>query len=307
MPEVLVGDKILHNERYGVLEINKEGIITSYNDKARVLLYNLYTHNSIESLSGLDINRFRDNVRTESSDKISPVMILSFLSGIYIVDSFYSHKTDSMIVRFSGNDDGIYPFLNVFKNSSSVFFELDKDLHFILASDSFLKLSSIEPADLYGMNLSLFTADKDFNKFRSSVTGTIYNYSNIIEIDEFQFSFDGILPGYKVEVYPVFSSADKLEGYFCLVPEGALHRKCRELGLTISRMNEVVNFTSTVSHDCNNALTAVLGNISLAKMEARGNGELEELLADAEKAALKIKNLTEKLSTFIRSMKSQNK
>lgn len=68
-------------------------------------------------------------------------------------------------------------------------------------------------------------------------------------------------------------------------------------------MSAVANFAGGIAHDYNNALTAVLGNISLAKMDAEKNSELEELLRDAESAGLKIKILTERLGMFARGMK----
>ena len=75
------------------------------------------------------------------------------------------------------------------------------------------------------------------------------------------------------------------------------------MGRTIRRMSAVANFAGGIAHDYNNALTAVLGNISLAKMDAEKNSELEELLRDAESAGFKIKLLTERLAMFSRGMK----
>jgi len=73
-----------------------------------------------------------------------------------------------------------------------------------------------------------------------------------------------------------------------------------EKNLLKARKLEAIGiFAGGIAHDYNNALTAVLGNLSLAKMELNGeNFELEEVLADAEKAAMRIKELTHQLSTF---------
>lgn len=56
-----------------------------------------------------------------------------------------------------------------------------------------------------------------------------------------------------------------------------------------------------IAHDFNNALTAIMGNLSLAKMEIpHENKGLLEILNDAEAASFKIMELTKKLSTFAR-------
>jgi len=62
-------------------------------------------------------------------------------------------------------------------------------------------------------------------------------------------------------------------------------------------------FAAGIAHDYNNALTAVLGNISLARFEAEGNKELAELITDAEKASMRIKTMTERLSTYAKGVK----
>ncbi len=54
-----------------------------------------------------------------------------------------------------------------------------------------------------------------------------------------------------------------------------------------------------IAHDYNNALTAILGNLSLAKMSIDPqNTELLDILNDAEEASLKVMELTKRLSVF---------
>jgi signal transduction histidine kinase/CheY-like chemotaxis protein len=53
-----------------------------------------------------------------------------------------------------------------------------------------------------------------------------------------------------------------------------------------------------VAHDFNNLLTAILGNIGLARMESGHSAEVSEWLAEAEKASLRARDLTQQLLTF---------
>ncbi|RMF55443.1 MAG: PAS domain S-box protein, partial [Calditrichaeota bacterium] len=55
-----------------------------------------------------------------------------------------------------------------------------------------------------------------------------------------------------------------------------------------------------IAHDFNNILTAILGNISLAKMAAEKDGNLPKRLAEAENAILRAQDLTKQLLTFAR-------
>ena len=53
-----------------------------------------------------------------------------------------------------------------------------------------------------------------------------------------------------------------------------------------------------IAHDFNNILTAILGNISMARMYSPTGGEAAAVLSDAERATLQAKDLTQQLLTF---------
>lgn len=53
-----------------------------------------------------------------------------------------------------------------------------------------------------------------------------------------------------------------------------------------------------IAHDFNNLLTGIMGNISLAKLEALPGSRIYDTLGDAEKAALRARDLIKQLLTF---------
>jgi len=53
-----------------------------------------------------------------------------------------------------------------------------------------------------------------------------------------------------------------------------------------------------IAHDFNNILTAVIGNISLARMYAAGQEKIKDRLDEAEKASMRARELTQRLLTF---------
>ena len=53
-----------------------------------------------------------------------------------------------------------------------------------------------------------------------------------------------------------------------------------------------------IAHDFNNILTAILGNISLARMQAQAGHKVDDVLAEAEKAFWRARDLTQQLLTF---------
>ncbi|MFA5517677.1 MAG: ATP-binding protein [Spirochaetota bacterium] len=72
----------------------------------------------------------------------------------------------------------------------------------------------------------------------------------------------------------------------------------------IRRIETLAIFAGSVAHDYNNALTVILGNLSLARLEAQGNQELLDIIKDADKASMRIKKLTERLAAFSAGLKS---
>lgn len=68
--------------------------------------------------------------------------------------------------------------------------------------------------------------------------------------------------------------------------------------LKTQKLESISILAGGIAHDFNNILSAILGNISLAKLKVKGNKELLEILSDSEKASMRAKNLTGQLLTF---------
>jgi len=86
-------------------------------------------------------------------------------------------------------------------------------------------------------------------------------------------------------------------------------KKKIEQELLMARKLEAIGILAGgIAHDYNNALTAIIGNLSLAKMDIKDDGgDLLETLVDAENAALRVKELTQQLSTFSKGGKPVKK
>lgn len=66
------------------------------------------------------------------------------------------------------------------------------------------------------------------------------------------------------------------------------------------RMEAIGTLTAGIAHDYNNMLTVILGNISLARQVSDPGWEISKYLDSAEKASLKIKQLTSELMSLAR-------
>ena len=66
----------------------------------------------------------------------------------------------------------------------------------------------------------------------------------------------------------------------------------------VEKLESIGTLAGGIAHNFNNILTMILGNISLACMEAQEGSELQKSLEQAEKASLRAKDLTLQLLTF---------
>ncbi len=80
----------------------------------------------------------------------------------------------------------------------------------------------------------------------------------------------------------------------------AERRRLEEERLKTSKLESLGTLAGGIAHDFNNILTGVLANVSLANLHVPLDGKTRHLLAQAEKATLRARDLTHQLLTFAR-------
>jgi PAS domain S-box-containing protein len=86
---------------------------------------------------------------------------------------------------------------------------------------------------------------------------------------------------------------------FCIVCRDITQRKkLEEEMLKAQKLESIGILAGGIAHDFNNIMTAVIGNLSMAKSVARPEDAISRRLEEAEKASWMAKNLTQQLLTF---------
>ena len=75
-------------------------------------------------------------------------------------------------------------------------------------------------------------------------------------------------------------------------------RKLENELLKVAKLESIGILAGGIAHDFNNILTAILGNISIARLYSRSEEKAFERLTEAEKACLRAQSLTQQLLTF---------
>ncbi len=87
--------------------------------------------------------------------------------------------------------------------------------------------------------------------------------------------------------------------HYILMMEDITDRRAFERELfKVRKLESLGILAGGIAHDFNNILTGILGNIALARIEGEDRGDISEVLAEAEKAAMRAQNLTQQLLTF---------
>lgn len=103
---------------------------------------------------------------------------------------------------------------------------------------------------------------------------------------------------YDTIIYPIITNSPE-EMFIAVLFRDISSRKRNEQEARKMEVFEGVNkITRGIAHDFNNLLTGIIGNISLAKIEAKNNSEQRECLEEAEMAALSAQDLSRRLLSF---------
>ena len=115
-----------------------------------------------------------------------------------------------------------------------------------------------------------------------------------------------ILPGigtFETNYIPVLDNKGECSHLIVVTQDISERKKAEEHLSKMQKLESVGILAGGIAHDFNNILTAITGNVSLAKLRlANMNLESKEiilnLLGEAEKASLEARNLTQQLLTF---------
>jgi len=97
---------------------------------------------------------------------------------------------------------------------------------------------------------------------------------------------------------PIRDSRNKIIGAVLVFRDITERRKMEEELVKVQKLESLGVLAGGIAHDFNNFLTAIIGNLSLAKMDCEPGDQAISRLDEMEKASLQAKNLTQQLLTF---------
>ncbi|MBN1532709.1 MAG: PAS domain S-box protein [Spirochaetes bacterium] len=192
----------------------------------------------------------------------------------------------------------------IFDTLHDGYYETDIRGTFIFVNRSFCRITGYDAADFQGRHFSMLVLGKHDGEIAAAIREIAADRSKPRFFNWELQRGDGKKRYVEVSVSPVIGPDGQATGYRGIVRDVTDRKRLEEEILVARKIEAIGIMAGGIAHDYNNALTAVLGNLSLAKMEAgEENRELLEVLNDAEKASLRVLELTKRLSNFAKGGK----
>ena len=136
---------------------------------------------------------------------------------------------------------------------------------------------------------------KDFTKTVMLHDGTIDLRPNTVLVS--RDKTERIVSG---RTAPIRDRSSNILGYVIIIRDITDEVKFHNELMKIEKLESIGILAGGIAHDFNNILTAIMGNVNLAKLITNDNPRLNEILEDAEKASQRAQELTQQFLTFAR-------
>jgi two-component system cell cycle sensor histidine kinase/response regulator CckA len=193
------------------------------------------------------------------------------------------------------------------ENSPDLIYTLDEQGRFTFFNDAFERLLGYKREQIIGRHYSEIVLPQDVEKSRFAFNErrTGERATGGLELRLVQDSSSAQPAPFPVEVKArgIYDrEADREDKNFLGtygVARDLRERKALENHLQlVEKMEAVGRLAGGIAHDFNNFLTAVIGNVALAKMHTRPDEEIHSRLEMIERATMRARDLTRQLVTF---------
>ncbi len=99
-------------------------------------------------------------------------------------------------------------------------------------------------------------------------------------------------------VAPIYDKEGKIIGVVLVFRDVTDKRRMEEEMLRVEKLESIGVLAGGIAHDFNNILTAIIGNLSLAKRHVEPGSKVIAKMEEIEKASLRARDLTQRLLTF---------
>jgi two-component system, cell cycle sensor histidine kinase and response regulator CckA len=186
------------------------------------------------------------------------------------------------------------------------YYECDLNGTFINVNRAFNRITEYSRDEIIRKNYKDFYTQEDADKIYRTYHDVFVNRKQRGLSNSTVIAKSGRKKDIESSISLIWDTAGRISGFRGIIRDISEKKRMEKELFRARKLEAIGILAGGIAHDYNNALTAILGNISLAKMEVGPDDKnLLEVLNDAEEASLKAVELTRHLSTFARGGKPE--
>jgi PAS domain S-box-containing protein len=187
---------------------------------------------------------------------------------------------------------------SIIDNTIAVIYLKDIQGKYILINSQYELLFHVSKEEVVGKtDYDLFPEDKADAFLRND--RKVIEVRQPLEFEEIVPHDDGLHTYISIK-FPLFSAEDAVYGVCSISTDITELKKMEDELAKVQKLESVGTLASGIAHDFNNYLQGIMSNITTVKECIETSDELYRNLANAEKAVLQAKDLTQQLLTFSR-------
>ncbi len=211
------------------------------------------------------------------------------------------NRQDAIII------DSEKKYRNLVNSIDDILLNIDPDGVILFVNQAILKITGHDPRDVIGCSLLEFIHRDDINSCLSSCNRVADNdpCDNRILLERIcagnelrMLKKDGSAIWVELRCNRINDAGGSIIGFRGLAHDITRRKRTEEEMLRESKIESLGILAAGIAHDFNNILTAIMGNISLAKISLKNDDPNFTILTDAENASAMAKNLTQQLMAF---------
>jgi len=224
--------------------------------------------------------------RIFTEDEISLYQSIANQAAVAIKGSMHLHSLRISEERYR----------DLFEEANDAIFLLDSDLWFVDVNPETERVTGYSKEELLDLRLTdLITGGKDEDLVRDPAKGLQEGNSRAL-VAILQTRDDH--PREMEIRASAVTREGEITGFRVIMRDVTEQKRMESERLKIKKLESVGLLAGGIAHDFNNLLTVISGNISLAQMYTESGSEMLKILAEAEQAAFRARNLTQQLLTF---------
>lgn len=316
--------QIFDNANDMIIGIDSNGCIKNINNAAKLTL-----DYSDDKLVGTNLS----SILTEDYTDVFPFTLKRVLSGHQVknLEMKLNDKSGNIIFvdgsffrgKLSSGENGILGILRDITDKKAVEHELDRERELlsvtlrsindgvvtvddscrvILLNKPAEDMLALEASEAEGKSLEKILNFSEINKLPLCRLGPEKYFNSVYYDSNSRFCLtlknrDG--NDYNVDVFltPLIDKESNIIGGIVILKDITDYLRIQEELLNSSKMESLSIMARGIAHDYNNILTAIMNNVSLAKLKSRSSS-VGKILTNAENAVDNAKNLTMQLSAF---------